>query len=168
MTHYQEYKVVCDKNRAELKVPGDCTVRVPQYRAFIDLIDPPSWDFEWWLTFSDKYYVVCHEAWSCRKGKQPKRHYFSFHYGPIVRTGKNGNPDRDASNPLVLRICNSNKSGDPPHLHYKLPHPAPYYEQGRVDGLVLEDVDMFQFVKAVFRSRAEKVDMDKAMGFTLR
>jgi len=168
VSHYQDYKARFESNRTALVVPEDCKPGVPEYHPFLDLIDPHSWDFSWWLRFADKHYIVCHEIWGYRSGRSPLRSYFSFHYGPIVRVDKNGNIERDPSNPLELRICKSNKSCEPSHLHYKKPHPAPHYEQSRVDGLVLNEVDMFQFVKAVFRSRAEKIELDEAMGFTLR
>jgi hypothetical protein len=165
VSHYTDYKAAFDKTRAALIVPADCTIQSPNYRVSGDLVDPKSWDFSWWLTFVDNTYIVCHEIILCRNGK-PLRHYFSFHYGPIVDRDANGKIDRSHSNALVLRICKNGR--EPLHLHFKKPHPAPHYEQGKVVGLVLENVDMFQFVKAVFRSRAEGIDLDKAMGFTLK
>lgn len=95
------------------------------------------------------------------------RHYLSFHYGPVVRDGQ-GNIDRSPENPVILRICNTNRPGEPAHLHYKRPHPAPYYTQSQVEGLTLTDVDMFSFVNGVFKSRAETIEMPEAMGFVLR
>jgi len=165
VSHYVDYKAAFDANRAALKVPPDCTVQPPSYRVSGDLIDPKSWDFSWWLTFADDTYIVCHEIILVRNEK-PVRHYFSFHYGPIVSRNPEGKIDRSSTNALVLRICKNGR--EPIHLHFKTPHPAPHYEQGKVEGLVLEKVDMFQFVKAVFRSRAEGIDLDKAMGFTLK
>jgi hypothetical protein len=165
VSHYTDYKAAFDKARAALAVPADCTARSPSYRVPGDLVDPKSWDFSWWLEFTDNTYVVCHEIWVVRNAK-PVRHFFSFHYGPIVRRDANGKIDRSHSNALVLRICKNGR--DPLHLHFKQPHPAPHYEQGKVVGLVLEKVDMFQFVKAVFCSKAEGIDLDNAMGFTLK
>jgi hypothetical protein len=37
-----------------------------------------------------------------------------------------------------------------------------------VEGLVLDDVDMFQFVDAVFRVRSGTTDFHDVMGFTLK
>ena len=169
MSHFQDYETAFEKQRAKIQIPADCTAKPPQYRLPPgDLVDPRGWDFSWWLTFKDRYYVVCHEIWSYRPGKEPTRDYLSFHYGPITHVDANGKIDRNPNNPLVLRICKSTKSCEPPHLHFLKPHPAPHYDQGRVEGLVLEDTNMLQFVKAVFRARAEKIGMPEAMGFTLR
>ena len=169
MSHYQDYKAAFDGKRAKLQTPADCVVQPPVFRPGPgSFVSPRMWDFSWWLTFKDNYYIVCHEIWSQRAGKEPNRDYFSFHYGPIVHVDANGKIDRDPSNALVLRICKSTKSCEPPHLHYKKPHPAPHYEQNRVEGLVLEDVDMFRFVEAVFRARKEGIELDAAMGFRLR
>jgi hypothetical protein len=167
VSHYQEYKYAFDTNRAALHIPGDCTCKPPIYRPHGgELIDPKSWDFSWWLEFTDNHYIVCHEIWSYRVGKKPTRHYLSFHYGPIARRDSNGNIDRDSNNPLIIRICRNNK--EPAHLHYKNPHPAPHFEQSQVDGLVLEEADMFPFVRAVFRARAEKIELSEALGFITR
>lgn len=168
MSHYEDYKAAFDKKRAKLQVPADCAAKPPVYRPGPgSLVDPRMWDFSWWLTFADSYYIVCHEIWSFRPTKKPTRDYFSFHYGPIVNVDASGKIDRNPSNALVLRICKSARSCEPPHLHYKKPHPAPHYEQGKVQGLVLEDVDMFRFVEAVFRARKDGIELDAAMGFKL-
>ena len=148
-----------------MQVSPDCNVGPAKYRALGDFVDPRSWDFSWWLEFTDNHYIVCHEIWSCRPGKGPVRHFFSFDYGPIAGKDAKGNIDRSPRNPLVLRICKNNR--EPAHLHFKHPHPHPHYEQNRIQGLVLDNVDMFQFVKAV-RSRAEGIELDRAMGFALR
>ncbi len=169
MSHYQDYQAAFDKKTADLEIPADCVAKPPVYRPGPgSLVDPKMWDFSWWLTFKDNCYIVCHEIWSHRAGKKPTRDYLSFHYGPIINVDDNGKIDRSSSNPLVLRICKSGKSCEPPHLHYKKPHPAPHYEQSKVEGLALEDVDMFQFVEAVFRARKEGIELDAAMGFKLR
>lgn len=166
MSHYQSYKAQFEKRRSQLRAPADCSVGVPSYRALGDFVDPKSWDFSWWLEFSDGHYVVCHEIWSYRPGRSPTRQFFSFHYGPIVKRSANGEIDRNSQNPVVLRICKNSR--EPIHLHFKLPHPNPHYEQNQIGGLTLEDVDMFQFIGAVFRSRSEGIEMDQALGFTVR
>lgn len=169
MSHYQDYQDAFNKKRAKLQIPADCVAKAPEYRPGPgSLVDPRMWDFSWWLTFADRHYIVCHEIWSYRPGKKPTRDYLSFHYGPITQVDANGKIDRSPSNALVIRICKSTKSCEAPHLHYKKPHPAPHYEQSKVEGLVLEGVDMFQFVEAVFRARKEGIELDAAMGFKLR
>jgi hypothetical protein len=159
VSDYQDYKARFEESRALLKVPEDCTARIPRYNA-IDLVDPKSWDFCWFLVFGNNDYICCRESWA---GRPPKRHYLSFHYGPIVRVDNGGNIERDQNNPLMIRICKS-KDGIP-HLHYRHPHPFPDYKQSQIDGLVLEDVDMFQFVQAVFRSRSNNEELHVTMGF---
>lgn len=158
MSEYQDYKTRFDENRALLQVPEDCVARYPHYNA-IDLVNPKSWDFSWFLTFRDNHYICCRESLA---GRPPRRHYFSFHYGPIVRIDAGGTIERDQGNPLIIRIC---KSRGGCHVHYRQPHPFPDYKQHQIEGLVLENVDVFQFVRAVFRSRANNEDLHVTMGF---
>jgi hypothetical protein len=166
VSHFQDYKARFDLNRASLQVPADCTCRAPQYRAN-DFIDPHSWDFSWFLTFTDQHYIACCESLSYRIGTPPQRHYFSFHYGPIVHMDSSGKIDRDQNNPLIIRIDKPAGAVLPAHLHYLKPHPSPDYKQAQIQGLTLLDADMFQFVRGVFRSRLEAIDVHVAMGFTL-
>ena len=166
MSEFQDYKARFDRNRALLQVPKDCTCRTPQYRISSDFIDPQSWDFSWFLTFTDKHYICCNESLSHRKGRPLQRHYFSFHYGPIVKIDSNGKIDRDQNNPLIIRIDRPGGVLMPAHLHYRKPHPFPDYKQAQIRGLTLLDADMFQFVKAVFRARSEAIEIHVAMGFT--
>jgi len=161
VSEYQDYKAYFDQNRALLEVPEDCTVCTPQYNA-TDLVNPKSWDFRWFLRFRDNHYICCAESLSRRQS--PRRHYFSFHYGPIVQIDASGKIVRDQNNPLIIRACKSRSAIC--HLHYRHPHPFPDYKQDQIDGLVLENVDIFRFVRAVFRSRADNVEMHVAMGFT--
>ena len=162
MSEYQTYKARFAESRAALQVPSDCTAHTPQFRA-IDLIAPTTWDFQWLLTFTNRHYIRCREFWSCRKNP-PQRHIFTFHYGPIISEDANGNIDRHHNDPVLIRF--DKKGGEPPHLHYR--NPEPHYDQSRVEGLVLDDVDMFQFVDAVFRVRSGTTDFHDVMGFTLK
>jgi hypothetical protein len=162
VSEYQNYKARFDKNRALLQVPSDCTVHTPQFRA-TDLVAPTTWDLRWLLTFTDKNYARCREFWSCRTDP-PQRHIFTFHYGPIISEDANGNIDWHHTDPVSIRF--DKKSGGSPHLHYR--NPEPHYDQNRVEGLVLDDIDMFQFVDAVFGVRLGKTDFHDVLGFTLK
>jgi hypothetical protein len=105
----------------------------------------------------------CREFWSCRNDP-PQRHVFTFHYGPIVSQDVNGKIDRHHADAVLIRF--DKKGGGPPHLHYR--NPEPHYDQSRVQGLVLNDVDMFQFIHAALRVRLEKAEFHDVMGFTIR
>jgi hypothetical protein len=162
VSEYQHYKARFDQNRALLQVPADCAVDTPQYRA-IDPISPTSWDFSWWLTFADGHYIRCREHWLCRKSPA-RRHLFTFHYGPIVRRDSDGKIDRHHTDPVLIRF--DKKAAEAPHLHYLAPEP--HYGQDQVNGLALDNVDMFQFINAVFRVRQGITEFPNALGFTLR
>jgi hypothetical protein len=162
VSEYQDYKARFDKNRAALQIPPDCTAHAPQYSTF-DPIAPTTWDLRWLLTFTDKHYIRCREFWSCRTNPS-LRHIFTFHYGPIVNQDATGKIDRHHTDPVLIRF--DKKGGGPPHLHYR--KPEPHYDQSRVQGLALDDVDMFQFVNAVFSVRAGKTDFHDVLGFTLK
>lgn len=126
----------------------------------------PPWNMDWLIRFPDGMQAYIYERWFPMKGSSRigERGAFSFHYGtvtPLVR--RNGFPARDKVNhPAHIRI-DLDHNGPHLHFHAELPHIG----QDKVQGMSIENVDPFDFVRAVQEHRATKADFDSIMKFTV-
>lgn len=157
---YTLYKSQFEAKRAALEVPPDCVVGEPQF--FIST--PNTWHMVWFLTFNDDHYIRCRELWSHRTGYPARRHQFTLHYGPIVAWKTSGEVQPHHTDPVIIRI-DLGPNG-PTHLHYG--DPEPHYYQDELEGIDLVDVDMFAFIEAIFKSRAEGTEVRNILGFRIR
>ncbi|MGE5113886.1 MAG: hypothetical protein ACM3JB_23730 [Acidobacteriaceae bacterium] len=154
---YDQYQARFYATVPLLPLPIDTVVGLPLFASAV----PTVWHFKWEIEFkSDGHYIYCREAWSARKAKPARRYKFSFHYGPGPQRDANGGIIIDPKIPVVLR-CDQT-SHTPEHIHYLGPD---HYEQDRVQGLVIDKIDLFQFVWAVLRHRSTKDPLDKILGF---
>jgi hypothetical protein len=114
----------------------------------------------WELRFEDGKYIRAKEHYSKIRGRsEARRLYFSFHYGPDPAPA-----EPMASDPVDIRI--DKQSGQPPHMHYN--GPGDHIGQDRVSGLALEDVELFDFLKGIFKHRSTKHPIHEVFGFTIR
>jgi len=158
---YFEFKRWFEKHRAALKFPKDCSELEPATFSVSTLY---SWTFEWYLTFFDDKYIRIWEHHNKRKLLYTSRRLqFALHYGPRVAPVSEGIPPYQHNDPVDIRIDNSQRVA---HLHYGVP--GPHYFQERVEGIILEEFDMFVFVKAVFKHRKSGKPIDKILGFRIR
>jgi hypothetical protein len=67
-----------------------------------------------------------------------------------------------STDPVDIRIDNGCSAT---HLHYRSPNP--HHPQSSVKGLVLDDLDMFTFVKGVFQHRKTQKPLDEVLGFRI-
>jgi hypothetical protein len=90
------------------------------------------------------------------------RMHFSFHYGTTGTNFRaNGFPARDkAKHPAIIRI---DKDAYGPHIHFH--DEADHIPQSRIDGMIIEKVDPFDFVRAVLQHRKTNEDFDSIMKF---
>src|SRR5712692_4491776 len=118
---------------------------------------------EWFLIFTNpKTYIRIKENFAKRAGLQiSRRIHFAYHYGPLTKTDLRGIPDGEPADPLFVRIDNV---GRPPHLHHQ-DDPTDHIPQSRITGLVLEKVDLFDFVKAAFRHRLSGKSIAVELGY---
>jgi hypothetical protein len=122
------------------------------------------WKFEWYLSCgTDKYVRIWerYERWPKLIGMS-RRASFVYHYGPLIGIGKDGIPTYDSKNPVDIRI---DDVGRPIHLHFGAP--MPHHDQSVVKGLVLSELDMFEFLNGIIRHRKNKKTLDKIFGFTI-
>jgi hypothetical protein len=114
------------------------------------------------MRFSDNKYIRIaerYEKWGGLVGLSRKNSY-AYHYGDIVKSGDAGLPAYGPGDPVDIRIDNS---CSPIHLHYLAPNP--HYPNSAVRGLDLEDMDMFAFVKGIFRHRSSKKPINEIFKF---
>lgn len=157
-----EYQRQFDDKKEALKIPSDCTeIGDPTFKAPLS----HTWLFEWYLVFDDRKYVRLWEHFAKVKGllMDGRRIQFAFHYGPIVLTDSDGIPEWKADDPVDFRI---DTQGGPPNLHYGAR--KPHYYQGSIDGLDLGTVDMFVFLKNIFKHRKTGKEIKKIFGFRIK
>lgn len=122
------------------------------------------WQFQWYLSCGNDRYIKIwerYDRWPNLIGMS-RRVSFVYHYGPIVGVGKDGLPTENPQNPVDIRIDNI---GRPIHIHFGAPNP--HHEQSVVKGLVLDEMDMFEFLNGIKRHRTTTKPLDKIFGFTI-
>jgi hypothetical protein len=158
---YLEFKKWFTHNVSVLKRPKDCSelvapVSIPVGNLF--------WTFDWVLAFSDKKYLRIRERYESKPGMigESYRVAFAYHYGTLLGSDNNGRPIYQPKDPVDIRIdCGSQDV----HLHYLAPNP--HLSQDRIIGLDLHSLDMFRFIKAIFRHRTRGVAIDKTLKFRI-
>ena len=86
----------------------------------------------------------------------------AYHYGVISKVDANGIPQYIQTNPVDIRIDNSCQRV---HLHFGTPDPHIFQEN--VEGLDLGKLDMFTFVRGIFKHRKTGMALDKVFGFKI-
>lgn len=94
--------------------------------------------------------------------EESDRKAFSFHYGVITAKAANGVPTWRAEDPVDIRI---DKLGAT-HLHYR--EQNPHYPQTSVQGLVLDRIEMFQFLNAILKHRSSGRTIQDVLHFKLK
>lgn len=141
----------------------------PLYKPTIRPNSPP-WNMDWAIIFPDGYYAYVYERWYTSgiwipgKPRPGRREHFSFHYGRANHVLKpNGIPEKDKVNcPAIIRI-DCDMWG--PHLHFH--NESDHINQQRVQGMVIQDSDPFEFMRAVIEHRNTGRDFDSIMHFTV-
>lgn len=156
---YLWFKAHFDQEHAKLKLPADCKEALgPTALATTSLV----WTFRWVLEFTDGSYIQIKEHYTKKAGMigHSHRSAFSYHYGPVVGRTSDGLPSADSKNPVHIRIDTSNS---PVHMH--LGSPNPHYEQNQIQGLDMQNLDIFTFVKAVFKQRRSGASFEETLRF---
>jgi len=161
-TDYSQFRAVVDAQYKALNLPPDCKEILPLE---ITVATSVSWHVRWYLEFNDNKYIRVAERY--QKFAQliglSRRIYLALHYSEIVKRGDDGLPGYIASDPVDIRI---DDSCGPIHLHYNAPNP--HHPNDSVDGLDLDSMDMFTFVKGIFRHRSTKKPLDAIFKFKIR
>jgi hypothetical protein len=167
--YYTDYATRLLVERASIAFEPGVTEIGPLHNPTI-LPGSPPWNMDWLIRFPGRKYAYIYERWfplrtpSRGGATRGQRRAFSFHYGTLgPLTRRNGFPAIDKANhPAIIRIDLDNKG---PHLHFhgELPH----IPQEKVKGMSIEDVDPFDFVRAVLEHRRSQADFDDIMNFTV-
>lgn len=159
---YLQFSREFEKFHAKLRLPQNCIEPAPPTTIPVGFY---FWRFEWQLIFKDdNKYLRIWERYTKLKGLDlSHRVSFAFHYGAVVEHDNDGLAVRDSQDPVDIRIDNIN---GPAHLHYQAP--KPHIPQASVEGLNLEALDMFTFVKAIILHRKSGKPIDQILGFRIR
>jgi len=156
---YLAFKRQFDAEHLALVIPSDC-----QQIAGPDFIVATSYsfDFKWYLKFTDNKFVRIWEHHQKVAGLQDARRLsFAYHYGPIDTLDKDGLPTYGSEKPVDFRIDNSALK-----IHLHLGGPAHIYQEN-VEKLNLESVDMLTFVRGIFKHRSTGKGFNKVFGFKI-
>jgi hypothetical protein len=159
---YFVYERWFNERHGALTLPVDC---IEAFDPVLRFTNQYTWEVEWILIFTDpKSYVRIHELYAKRAGLYLSRRIrFSYHYGPLIKTLASGLPEWEAADALFVRIDNSNR---PPHLHHET-DAKDHIPQSRVSGLTLDQVDLFDFVKAALRHRKSGKPIAVELGYAI-
>jgi len=160
---YFAYKRWFEAGHDALALPVDCVEPDP----ILTYTNQYTWDLLWFLVFTSPQSHVCiKENFAKIHGlSRSRRIAFAYHYGPTVRSDLAGIPDGEPADPVFVRIDNA--GGRPPHLHRE-GHPTDHIPQEHISGLVVEEVDLFDFVKAALRHRKSGKSIARELGFRVR
>lgn len=113
--------------------------------------------------FTDNKYIRIWEDHCRVKGLQESRRArMAYHYGPVPKLDASGIPIYVATAPVDIRIDNSAQRI---HLHFAAPEPHIFQEN--VAKLDLAKLDMFTFVRGIFKHRSTGKPLDKVLGFKI-
>ena len=158
---YFTYKRWFDQHYDALVLPADCSE--PEAPP-IEYTNQQSWTVQWFLILSDepKVYIRIFEHFAKRSRLlMSQRIHFSYHFGPVARVDGQDVPLYQPADPVFVRIDNIN---GPPHLHPE-GDPTRHIPQENIKGLILVDLDLFDFVEASFRKRKNGTPMSRELGY---
>jgi hypothetical protein len=125
-----------------------------------------TWNLNWYLVFSNPAaYIRIAEGFAKRSRLSfSRRIYFAFHFGPLIASNPDGIPVHDSSDPVFVRVDNA--GGRAAHLHHE-GDPKTHIPQEKISGLVLDDIDPFQFIKASVRARQKRTPVARELGYSI-
>lgn len=160
---YLAYRRWFDAGYGAIVLPPDCTeLEGPTFT----YSNQYTWTLEWYLVFSNdpKSYVRIGEHFAKRAGLLLSRRIsFAYHFGPTVRTATNGTPLRNPTDPVFVRIDDINQ---PVHLHPER-DASEHLPQSRITGIVLDAVDLFDFVRASLTARETGTRIADELGYRI-
>ncbi len=161
-TDYSKFRALVDARYKAVTLPADCKEILPLE---INVATSVSWHLRWYLEFSDNKYIRVAERYEkfAQMIGLSRRVNVALHYGEIVNRAGDGLPGYLASDPVDIRIDDSCGAI---HLHYLAQNP--HHPNASVEGLDLDDMDMFTFVNGIFKHRLTKKPLDAIFRFKIR
>lgn len=156
---YLEFRRQFDAEHHTLVIPADCQeIAGPDFM----IATQYSWHLKWYLKFADNKFVRIWEHHNKIAGLQDARRLkLAYHYGPIHGLDKDGIPLYGSEKPVDFRLDNSALK-----IHLHLGGPEHIYQEN-VEKLDLTSLDMFTFVRGIFKHRSTGRDFDKVFGFKI-
>ena len=160
---YFSFEKEFKRKLSQLKLPAGASWQAP----LLKVTAPPlGWIVELFLRFADDTHVRIWEDYGKVAGLQlSRRRRWAYHYGPIMphQIGSDGTLVKGAcTDPLELRIDTT----DGLHLHFRSQNP--HYRQASIDGLTIESVDCWTFIRAVLKHRQSNKGLDEILGFKIK
>ena len=158
---YFTYKRWFDQHYDALVFPADCSEPGPPPFQYTN---QQTWTLQWFLVLSNepKVYIRIFEHYAKRaRLLMSQRIHFSYHFGPVAAVDGQGIPQYQSTDPVFVRIDNISR---PPHLHPE-EDPTRHIPQENIKGLILADLDFFDFVDASFRKRTNGTTMSHELGY---
>ncbi len=161
-TDYSTFRTFVDEQYQALTLPPDCKETLP---LDIKVATSVSWHLRWFLEFTDNKYIRIAERYEkfAQMIGLSRRIYVARHYGQIVSRSDDGLPGYLPADPVDIRI---DDTCGPIHLHYNAPNP--HHPQASIEGLDLDDLDMFTFVNGIFKHRSTNKPLDRIFKFKIR
>jgi hypothetical protein len=161
---FHEYEDWLEREHAAIETelePG--CVQVGPFLTPTEYPDSPPWKMEWAVIFPDGNFFRVTENWFARTTsliRRGERKHFSFHYGPAnpLRDAE-GLPVRSQNYPAIFRADCDRHS---PHLHFA---GEDHVGQGRVAGLRIDQLEPFDFARAILKYRATGDGFDTILKF---
>lgn len=159
---YFAYKRWFETGHDAIPLPADCTE--PEDPTFT-YSNQYTWGLEWHLVFRnpDSYVRIGENFAKRSRLSVSRRIHFAYHYGPLVNVGDDGMPTRAPADPVFIRIDNVSR---PPHLHPEN-DPTAHIPQEKIGTLILDEVDLFDFVKAALRHRQSGRPIEREFGYRI-
>lgn len=162
---FKDYKANFEAKRAALKFRADTTFRGIGCETKMRP-DMPPWMTDWAILYSDGMHIRVKEYYRSKLHPfydQGERVQFGFQYGATTTVDDKGMPRTASDRDTIIRI-DRDKFG--PHLNYGGRNHIP---QEDIEGkLVINDVELFEFIEAVETHRQSGCSMEDIFFFSLK
>jgi len=161
---YLAYRRWFDAAYATIELPPDCA-EIDGGPTF-SISNQFTWTVEWYLVCAnapESYIRVAEHFAKVARLLLSQRKTFAYHFGPVVGRDRDGTPLREPADPVFVRIDNSHQ---PAHLHPER-DATEHLPQANIKGLILDDIDLFDFVRACIRSRQAGRPVAEELGYAI-
>jgi hypothetical protein len=140
------YQKLFEAKLSGLKLPDDCVAHEPAWEV---TMAPYFWTVEAFFQFVNRKHVRLWESHAKFAGLQESRKIqWAYHYGPTQSSDEAAELEQGApDDPVDIRIDTCSGL----HLHYGTREP--HYDQSRIVGLKLDEIQAWDFVRAVLKHR---------------
>jgi hypothetical protein len=162
---FKDYKANFETKKASLKFPPGTTYEGVGCETKVKPEMPP-WMTDWAILYSDGMHIRVKEYYKPKVHplyNQGERVQFSFQYGATTSRDARGMPRTSSDRDTVIRI---DRDQFGPHLHFD--GQAHVKQEGLSGSLVIDKVELFEFIEAVETCRQSGCSMGDILFFVLK